>query len=139
MSFSHVFEHTLVGVSHLFGCENVGKYSHSGASVIVYLVFVEVGRERRFVEVDVRNEFLIARIPQVATNVLLELVAFLAPEFSLFRILGEFNEIIKGNHQHGVVINVNCEVTVLVDFNAPRVFGLHIAPVGGGSTDNQSV
>ena len=107
--------------------------------MVVYLVLVEVGGEWRLVKIDVRNEFLVLFVPQVLTYVLLELVALVGPHLVFLFVRRQFNEIVYRKHEHGIVVNVNCHVAVFVNFNAPGMFGLHIAPVGSGCADNQSV
>ena len=85
------------------------------------------------------NELAVLFVPQVCADILLQLVAHLCPLLLFGCIAFQFQIIVQSQDHHGIVVNIDGKMGILVDLDAPRMFRLHIAPVGCCRTDQQSV
>ena len=135
MSRLHILQHLPVGFFDFLFREQTGQDSNGGSTVIIDLILIETGRERRAVEIDMRNELAVLFVPQMGADILLQLVAHLCPLLTFGRIVLQLQIIIQSQDHHGIVIDIDSKMGVLVDFDAPRMFGLHIAPVGRRCAD----
>ncbi len=111
-----------------------------GAAVIVHRGLVEGGGKRRTFQVDVRSEFAALWVPEVLAHVGTQIVSHTLPASRRwFRIAYERQVIIDGDQEHGVVVDIQRTVRAFVEFHAPFVFRLHVAPVRGGGAPDQAV
>ena len=93
----HVLQHALIGLTDLLLAQQTGLDSHRRTSMIIDLVLIELRGEGRIFQVDMRDELMSLRVPQMLTDVLLQRVASGAPMGLLSRIVGQLDEVIQGN------------------------------------------
>ena len=107
--------------------------------MVVDLIFVKILGKRRSVQIDVRYEFLFLLVPQVLSDILGQLILYLSP-FALVTFVGcHFQEIIYGKHQHGIIIDINGIMRILINFYSPDMFRLDISPIGCCCSCDQAV
>ena len=86
----HVLQHTLVGLTDLLLAQQASLDGHSRTAVVIDLILIELRREGRIFQVNMRNELMVLRITQVLTDILLQGVTSGDPMCFLRSIVSQF-------------------------------------------------
>ena len=136
MCFFYIFQHALIGMCYFFFCKQTSQNGNCCATMIIHLIFIKCFRERRTIQIDVWNKFLTLAVPQMFTDIGHQLFFYTLPFLSIGLVYRNFLKVVNCQHQHGIVVNINGIMRIIINRYSPRVFRLYISPVGGSSSCN---
>ena len=132
-------QHFPVSHLYLFRSMQSGQNSNGSSPLIINLILIKVCGERRSVQIDMWNIFLILRIPKMFPDMLLKIISYLRPFGNLIRVIQQLQIIIKRQYHHGIIINIDSEMGILIYSHSPGMFRLHISPIGRSCPDQQAI
>ena len=74
------------------------------------LILIKVGREGRILQIDMRYKLLVFGIPQMQTDIRLDLIPDSGPTGTSLFIRSHLQEMVDGDHKESIVINIQTAV-----------------------------